>query len=137
MHNDDDEDYDDGDNDENDEQRSKIVSRILAFTDTTPDLLPDDWIAVDVGSTWFPGQFMQFDAETEELQVNFLHRSESNPRWFVWPLFQINGVEDKSWVSEECVFYRLNGPREGRRETLVFDEQADIEKSFNERKSKH
>ena len=109
----------------------------MAFADTTPDLVPDDWIAVDVGSTWFPGQFVQFDSETEELQVNFLHRSASNQRWFVWPLFQVNGVEDKSWVSEECVFYRLNGPREGRRETLVFNEQADIEKSFDERKIKH
>ena len=69
--NDEDSDNDDGDdddgdydNDESNEQRSKIVSRILAFADTTPDLLPDDWIAVDVGSTWFPGQFVQFDSET-------------------------------------------------------------------------
>ena len=68
--------------------------------------------------------------------MNFLCQSASNPRWFVWPLFQVNGKEDKSWVSEECVFYRLNGPREGRRETLVFDEQADVKKAFQERKVK-
>jgi hypothetical protein len=37
--------------DEEAKERSSIVSRILAFTDSTPDLLPDDWIAVDLGST--------------------------------------------------------------------------------------
>ena len=118
---------------ESEEQRKQTVSQILASTASVPDLLPDDWIAVDVGSTWFPGQFVEFDAESEELQVNFLNRSPSNPKWFVWPLFEAKGEEDKGWVSEQSVFYRLSGPKEGRRETLLFDEYDNVEKVFRER----
>ena len=118
---------------ESEEQRKQTVSQILASTASVPDLLPDDWIAVDVGSTWFPGQFVEFDAESEELQVNFLNRSPSNPKWFVWPLFEAKGEEDKGWVSEQSVFYRLSGPKEGRRETLLFEEYDDFGKVFRER----
>ena len=118
---------------ESEEQRKQTVNQILASTASVPDLLPDDWIAVDVGSTWYPGQFVQFDAESEELQVNFLNRSPSNPKWFVWPVFEVKGEEDKGWVSEQSVFYRLSGPKEGRRETLLFDEYDDVENVFRER----
>ena len=95
-------------------------------------LQPDDWIAVDMGSTWYPGQFVEFDSEQEELQVNFLQRSLSNPKWFVWPLLQVNGEEDKAWVTEISVFYRLNIPTEGRRETLIFENYDEVDKAFNE-----
>ena len=88
--------------------------------------------AVDIGSTWSPGQFVQFDQELEELEVNFLHRSPSNEKWFVWPSLQTNGKEDKGWIEEKRVFYRLNEPVEGRREVLMFNEYEDVEKAFLE-----
>ena len=127
-----DEDNDEGDNgDENEEQRSKAVSRILALAENVPDLQPDDWIAVKMGATWYPGQFIQFDSVLEELEVNFLQRSSSNERWFVWP--SLNTLhEDKSWVEEKHVFYRLTEPKKSRRKTLVFDEYNEVEKAFKE-----
>ena len=102
----------------------------MSLAENVPDLQADDWIAVDMGSTWYAGQFVQFDSELEELEVNFLHRSPSSEKWFVWPLLQTNGTEDKSWIDEKQVFYRLTEPKEGRRETLVFDEYQDVENAF-------
>jgi hypothetical protein len=119
-----------------DQLRTKTVSRIMALTDVIPDLSADDWIAVDMGATWYPGQFINYDIELEELQVNFLHRSSSNCKWFVWPLLQLNGVEDKSVVPERSVFYRLNTPKEGRRETLIFEEYDEVERVFKEIKQR-
>ena len=126
------EDATDETNEEIEEQRSKTVSCILSLTEKVPDLQADDWIAVDIGSTWSPGQFVQFDQELEELEVNFLHRSPSNEKWFVWPSLQTNGKEDKGWIEEKRVFYRLNEPVEGRREVLMFNEYEDVEKAFLE-----
>ena len=71
------EDVSDEAHEEIEEQRSKTISHILALTENVPDLQADDWIAVDIGSTWYPGQFVQFDQELEELEVNFLHTSPS------------------------------------------------------------
>lgn len=89
-----------------------------------------------MGSTWYPGQFIQFDTEQEELNVNFLHRSSSNPKWFIWPQLQVQGTEDVAWVSEETVFYRLPAPKEGRIETLIFTNIDEVEKLFSDMKRK-
>ena len=97
-----------------------------------PDLQPDDWIAVDMGSTWYPGQFIQFDAMSEELEVTFMHRSPSNERWFVWPSLEHGGEEDQGWVEERYVLYQLSGPKEGRRQTLLFDEYDQVDKAFRD-----
>lgn len=53
-----------------------------------------------MGSCWFPAQFICYDQEQEELHANFLHRSQSNKNWFVWPQYELNGLEDKAWVTE-------------------------------------
>ena len=113
------------------EGQKKITERILSVIENTPDLQTDDWIAVDMGSSWLPGQFIKFDMEQEELHVNFLHRSTSNKKWFVWPQLQLNGSEDKSWVTELSVFYRLDAPKEGRRDTLIFDQHDEVDKVFS------
>ena len=108
---------------------------ILSKLECLPDLQKDEWIAVDMGSVWYPAQFESYDAEQEELYVNFLHRSPSNTRWFVWPQLEIDGEEDKSWISEDRVFYRLAKPKEGRRQTLLFDDVEDVEKKFEEHRN--
>ena len=66
------------------------------------------------------------------MMVNFLHRSTSNPQWFIWPQFQVNGQEAKCWVAEEAVFYHLPNPKEGRRTTLMFDNVEEVEKIISE-----
>lgn len=59
----------------------------------------DEWIAVGYPRGWYPGQFVQFDSEEEEIQVHFLKRSASNPNWFVWP--ELSGsCPDLTWISE-------------------------------------
>jgi len=42
------------------------------------DIQKDKWIAVGYPRGWYPGQFVQFDSEEEEIQVHFLQRSSSN-----------------------------------------------------------
>jgi hypothetical protein len=67
-----------------------------------------------------------------------MHRSSSNEKWFVWPALQARNEEDeedktdKGWVEEKCVFYRLNAPKEGRRQTLVFDEYNEVEEAYKD-----
>ena len=117
------------------ESREKVTTDILSKLECLPDLQKDEWIAVDMGSVWYPAQFESYDAEQEELYVNFLHRSPSNTRWFVWPQLEIDGEEDKSWISEDRVFYRLAKPKEGRRQTLLFDDVEDVEKKFEEHRN--
>ena len=75
--------------DENIVEQSNMITNILCKL----DLQPGDWIAINMVSAWHPAQFIAYDGEQEELQVNFLHRSTSNPKWFIWP--QVNGQEDK------------------------------------------
>ena len=107
----------------------KTIDKIQFNIKNVPDIQKDEWIAVNMGSIWYPAQFEMYDAEQEEIQAFFLHRSSSNLKWFIFPQFQINGKEDKSWVSEDKVFYRLSVPKEGKRQTLLFDEVARL---FNE-----
>ena len=65
---------------------------------STPDINVDDWIAVAFSRDWYPGQFVSYDDETGEVCVNFLHRSATNSKWFIWPA--LSGQEDKSWINE-------------------------------------
>ena len=88
-----------------------------------------------MGSVWYPAQFERYDAEQEELYVNFLHCSPSNTGWFVWPQLEIDGEEDKSWISEDKVFYCLDEPKQKRRQTLLFDDVEDVEKKFEEHRN--
>ena len=64
-------------------------------------------------STWYPAQFITYDGEFSA-QVNF------KSKMVYLAQFQINGQENKWWVAEEAVFYRLPSPKEGRT-TLMFD----------------
>ena len=104
-----------------------MTSRILLQAESTPDLVKDDWIAVDMGSTWHPGQFVEFDPQQEEMVVNLLQRSPSNPKWFVWPLFQVNGEEHKVSVPEVAIFFVLGQPSIGRRHYILITMRMSIE----------
>ena len=114
------------------QERGKLTSRILLQAESTPDLIKDDWIAVDMGSTWRPGQFVEFDPQQEEIVVNLLQRSPSNPKWFVWPLFQENGEEQKVSFPEDAIFFVLGQPFIGRRQTLHFDDYEDVDRVFRD-----
>ena len=51
-----------------------------------------EWVAVIIGSQWYPAQFETYDKESEQIKVNGLHRS-SNSKWFIWPQLDLNGAE--------------------------------------------
>jgi hypothetical protein len=85
-----------------------------------------------MGACWYPAQFEEYDPENEEIKANFLHRSSTDPKWFVWPTLNVNGNEDNAWITEDKVFYRLSPPKEGRRQVLLFDEIEEVEQLFLE-----
>ena len=87
-----------------------------------------------MGSVWYSAQFESYDTEQVELYVNFLHRSPSNSRWFVWPKLEIDGQEDKYWIAEDNAFYQLAKPKQGRPQTILFDDIEDVETKFEEHK---
>ena len=63
-------------------------------------------------TNWFPGQFIQADKETKEVEIHFLHRSATCKSWFNWPQLSNDGNEDKTWVEEGynifgCIVYSL------------------------------
>ena len=87
-----------------------------------------------MGSVWYSAQFESYDTEQVELYVNFLHRSPSNSRWFVWPKLEIDGQEDKYWIAEDNAFYQLAEPKQGRPQTILFDDIEDVETKFEEHK---
>ena len=72
-----------------------------------PDLQMDNRIAVGFPCDWYPGQFVSYDEETEEVCVNFLERSATNSRWFVWPALSGKMEEDKAWINEGLSFIKL------------------------------
>ena len=41
-------------NDENIVQQSNMITNILCKLDNVPDLQPDDWIAINMVSAWYP-----------------------------------------------------------------------------------
>ena len=44
--------------DENIVQRSNTITNILCKLENVPDLQPDDWIAINMVSAWYPAQFI-------------------------------------------------------------------------------
>ena len=87
----------DGYNDGEDEsekiaERANLIQKIIVGTDV-PDLQPDEWVAVIIGSQWYPAQFETYDKESEQIKVNVLHRSSTDPKWFIWPQLDLNGAE--------------------------------------------
>ena len=48
------------------EGRKTAVQNILSRVDV-PDLKKDEWIAVNMGSCWYPAQFDKYDTDTEEI----------------------------------------------------------------------
>ena len=82
-----------------------------------PDLERGQWIAVNMGELWYPGQFEKYDKEEETLKVHFLHPSQSSLDKFVWPELGVFGKQDCSWIKEGLlkfgffIFYikNLNG----------------------------
>ena len=106
-----DESENDEDEDEDFDEEEELEDNVLAEKerlDTTKsisvavsgvDVVKDEWLAVAYDRDWFPGQFVQFDKEQEEMQIHFLHRSSSNRNWFIWPELS-NDLPDVSWVPE-------------------------------------
>jgi len=100
----------DGD-DENDEEdvgnedvdnsleREKTTTVIQHMINNAPNLETDDWVAVAFPRAWYPGQFIRYDEESREVFVNFLERTSSNSKTFIWPALN-SKEDDKSWVEE-------------------------------------
>ena len=124
----------DGYNDGEDEsekiaERANLIQKIIVGTDV-PDLQPDEWVAVIIGSQWYPAQFETYDKESEQIKVNVLHRSSTDPKWFIWPQLDLNGAEHVEWVVEDDILFRLKSPKEGRRQVLLFEEVDEVEELF-------
>ena len=47
--------------------RKKVTTDIISKLESVPNLQKDEWIAVDMGSIWYPAQFETYDMEQEEL----------------------------------------------------------------------
>ena len=56
-----------------------------------PDLPKDEWVVVAYETNCFPGQFIQADKETKEVEIRFLHRSATCKSWFIWPVLSNDG----------------------------------------------
>ena len=65
-------------------ERSHIITGISVAVSGVI-VVKDEWIAVAYDREWYPGQFVKFEEEQEEMQIHFVHRSSSNCYWFVWP----------------------------------------------------
>ena len=79
-------------------ERSQLVT-VISVPVSRVNVVKDEWIAVAYDRDWYPGQFLKFDEEQEEMQIHFVHRSSSYRYWFVWPEVS-NDVPDISWVNE-------------------------------------
>ena len=74
----------DGYNDDEDKsekivERANLIQKIMARADV-PDLQPDEWVAVIIGSQWYPALLEIYDKVSEQIKVNVLHRSSINPK---------------------------------------------------------
>ena len=78
-------DTEDEDSNEHEQIERAKVTASISMVLSGVDIKKDEWIAVGYPRGWYPSQFMQFDPEEGEIQVDFLQRSASNPKWFVWP----------------------------------------------------
>ena len=91
--------------------RERAVITTVEGVECQPDLQKDEWVAVAYETNWFPGQFIQADKETKEVEIHFLHRSATCKSWFIWPELSSNGNEDKTWVEDYnifgCIVYSL------------------------------
>ena len=79
-------------------ERSHLIT-VISVAVSRVNVVKDEWITVAYDRDWYPGQFVKFDEEQEEMQRHFVHRSSSNHYWFVWPELS-NDVPDISWVNE-------------------------------------
>ena len=92
--------------------RERAVITTVEAVEYQPDLQKDEWVAVAYETNWFPGQFIQADKETKEVEIHFLHRSATCKSWFIWPELSNDGNEDKTWVEKGysifgCIVYSL------------------------------
>lgn len=105
IEDDDDDNDDENDRDEKNEdvdneiEREKATTVIQHLVNSVPNLEIDDWVAVAFPRGWYPGQFVRYDDELKEVFVNFLERTSSNSKNFIWPALN-SKEEDKSWVDE-------------------------------------
>ena len=65
-------DTEDEDSNEHEEIERAKVTASISMVLSGVDIKKDEWIAVGYPRGWYPGQFMQFDPEEEEIQVHFL-----------------------------------------------------------------
>ena len=70
----DDPDLDQGENSEeiDAELREKTTSDIISQIEKVPNLQKDEWVAVNMGSVWYPAQFEKYDSDQEELMRKLL-----------------------------------------------------------------
>ena len=71
--------------DERIEKERSHITTVISVAVSGVNVDKDEWIAVAYDRDWYPGQFVKFDEEQEEMQIYFAHRSSSNRYWFVWP----------------------------------------------------
>ena len=82
--------------DEGIEKERSHITTVLSVAVNGINVVKD---AVAYDRDWYPGQFVKFEEQQEEMQIHFAHRSSSNCYLFVWPELP-NDVPDISWVSE-------------------------------------
>ena len=99
AHYDDDEDEEDQEDVDSAMERVKATNVIQHLVNNVLNLEVDDWVAVAFPRGWYPGQFIRYDDESKEVFVNFLERTSSNSKSFIWPALN-SKEEDKSWVDE-------------------------------------
>lgn len=85
--------------DEETEKEKSHITTVISVAVSVVNVVKDEQIPVAYEGDWFPGQYVKFEEEQEEMQINFVHRSSSKRYWSVWPELS-NDVPDISWESQ-------------------------------------
>ena len=63
--------------DEGIEKERSHITTVISVAVSGVNVVKDEWIAVTYDRDWYPGQFVNFDEEQEEMQIHSVHRSSS------------------------------------------------------------
>ena len=75
------------------------ITKVISVAVSGVSIVKDEWIAVAYDRERYPGQFVKFQKEQEEIQIHFLNWWSSNPYCFIWPELS-NDLPGISWLSK-------------------------------------